>query len=94
MAANSAVAGGAGASVAALPVGRVEQIHAKCGGIVVTTPEGLFAETEDCPICAEVRANFLGTGNNRASAGTPLARELGLRIASGTPGIVSPGHQG
>ncbi len=70
---------------------RFDQKHARCGGVILA--ETPFKEDEDCPICAEIRASFETTGNNRATAGTLLASELGLRVFSGAPGF-DPGVRG
>jgi hypothetical protein len=68
------------------PVAR-EYRHGKCGGVVVGAER--VTDEEDCPICAEVRTAFHQYGVIRASAGTPLAAELGLEVLAGKPGIVT-----
>lgn len=57
--------------------------HARCGGeYQVFGPEEVVPEGEDCQICREVRERFRVSGgsNNTATAGTPLAEELGLVV--------------
>ncbi len=66
--------------------GRVERRHGKCGGVVVSAEA--VADSEDCPICAEVRLDYYQHGVIRASAGTPLAQELGLKVIQGKVGVV------
>jgi hypothetical protein len=57
--------------------------HARCGGeYQVFGPEEVVPDDEDCQICREVRERFqVSHGlNNTATAGTPLAEELGLVV--------------
>jgi hypothetical protein len=57
--------------------------HARCGGeyqafeAAEIVPDGL-----DCGICSEIRERYLASHglNNTATAGTPLAGELGLVV--------------
>ena len=65
---------------------RRERRHGKCGGVVVSAEA--VPDTEDCPICAEVRLDYYRHGVIRASAGTPLAQELGLKVVQGKVGVV------
>ncbi|MEI6046324.1 MAG: hypothetical protein WCS37_18395, partial [Chloroflexota bacterium] len=63
-------------------------LHAKCGGTVAGGEgEAVYAPDTDCPICAEVREFARLTGQVRATMGTPLAKELGLRVFTGQPGL-------
>ncbi|MBN9387845.1 MAG: hypothetical protein J0I20_07345 [Chloroflexi bacterium] len=57
--------------------------HARCGGeYQVFGPGEVVPDDEDCQICREVQERFqVSHGlNNTATAGTPLAEELGLVV--------------
>ena len=57
--------------------------HAKCGGeYQVFAPDEMVPDSVDCQICREIRERFqVSYGlNNTATAGTPLAAELGLVV--------------
>ncbi len=66
--------------------------HSRCGAnYQVFRTEEIAGETTDCPVCQAVRRDYGRTNGmiNRASAGTPLADELGLVVFRGTPGPTS-----
>jgi hypothetical protein len=57
--------------------------HARCGGeYQVFGPGEITPDGVDCQICREIRERFeVSHGlNNTATAGTPLAAELGLVV--------------
>ena len=57
--------------------------HARCGGeYQVFGPGEIWPDGVDCQICREIRERFeVSHGlNNTATAGTPLAAELGLVV--------------
>jgi hypothetical protein len=57
--------------------------HERCGGEYQVFGAGeIVAEAADCPICGEIRERYLTSHglNNTATAGTPLAGELGLVV--------------
>lgn len=57
--------------------------HVKCGGeYQVFGPDEIVLDGVDCQICQEIRERFqVSHGlNNTATAGTPLAAELGLVV--------------
>ena len=66
---------------------RFEYRHEKCGAVIVSEEERIEAG-EDCPVCREVRAAQREYGIIRASAYTPLAEELGLRVLEGKVGLL------
>jgi hypothetical protein len=66
--------------------------HARCGGeYQVFGPGEVVADDRDCQICGEVRERFrVSHGlNNTATAGTPLAEELGLVVVVAKIGPVA-----
>ena len=65
-------------------------IHGKCGASYqIWTEAERLTDAVDCEICRAVRADYVRSSGliNRASAGTPLAQELGLVVTVGQSGI-------
>ncbi len=57
--------------------------HGRCGGeYQVFGANEIVSDGADCQICREVRERYLMSHglNNTATAGTPLAEELGLVV--------------
>jgi hypothetical protein len=57
--------------------------HARCGGeYKVSGADEIVPDGTDCQICTEIRERYLMSHglNNTATAGTPLAEELGLVV--------------
>lgn len=57
--------------------------HHRCGGeYQAFSPAEIVPDGADCIICAEIRARYQASYglNNTATAGTPLAEELGLVV--------------
>ena len=66
--------------------------HGRCGGeYQVFKAEETVPDGADCHICQEIRERYLASHglNNTATAGTPLAEELGLVVVVAKIGPVA-----